>query len=93
MLFAHFTIFKYCSFLERPIQSEHSGTAEVEWGDDAQESIVVVLLEAEDDAEAGIKGTPGEGEVAAVGTSGEVAAVGTSSGEVAAVVRNTFPRW
>jgi hypothetical protein len=51
--------------------------------------------------EAGIKGTPGEGEVAAVGTSGEVAAVGTSgevaavgtSGEVAAVVRNTFPRW
>ena len=64
----------------------------MEWGDDAQESIVVVLLEAEDDAEAGIKGTPGEGEVAAVGTSGEVAAVGTS-GEVAAVVRNTFPRW
>jgi hypothetical protein len=55
----------------------------VEWGGgDAQESIVVVLLEAEDDAEAGIKGTPGEGEVAAVGT----------SGEVAAVVRNTFPR-
>ena len=91
MFFAHLTIFKYCSFLERPIQSEHSGTAEVEWGDDAQESIVVVLLEAEDDAEAGIKGTPGEGEVAAVGTSGEVAAVGTS-GEVAAVVRNTFPR-
>jgi hypothetical protein len=62
VLFAHFSIFKYCSFLERLIQSEHSGTAEVEWGGggDAQEIIVVVLLEAEDDAEAGIKGTPGE---------------------------------
>jgi hypothetical protein len=31
----------------------------------------VVLLEAEDDTEADIKGTPGEGEVAAVGTSGD----------------------
>jgi hypothetical protein len=35
-------------------------------GGGAQESTVVVLLEAEGDTEAGIKGTLGEGEVAAV---------------------------
>jgi hypothetical protein len=50
------------------MQSEHSETSEGEMGGDAQQSIVVLLLEAEDDAEAGTEGTPGEVAAAARNT-------------------------